>query len=196
MAYCSTCGNEVRVVSTTKKGKKRYFCDSCGKLVKAVEQAPASEGQTVTSGQPPTNQPVSSEDRTASEQPTGEEEEVTETEEEPKTAEVPTSRTKEVADDFGVWRRLYIPYDVGFAFNRVKADGLTEANDLQSWLVECVDLALEYAYRRRIVFEQVVSKDGKMKFLKEQNLSRDELLGLLKVGSISREEFETLVGGE
>jgi len=181
---CANCGNEVKEVQA--RGGTRYYCNNCKKMVKVVQQGAGGQEKA---GQEQETQEVQGWESPESE------EEVREEEKEPPRAEVPTTR-KEIADDFGVWRRIYIPYDVLFAFNRVKGDGLTECKDFQSWLVECVDLALEYAYRRRIVFEQVLSKDGKLKWIKDQGFTKEQLEGLLKIGSITKEEFNTLVGSE
>jgi len=188
--------------------KKSYvgFCPDCGtkhsllNLPKGTGTKASNKEQTVNEtnkGQTvnQTTKEQTTEVTREVEEPEGDEGEIKEETKEPERVEVPTTK-KEIADDFGVWRRIYIPYDVCFAFNRVKSDGLTDAKDLQSWLVECVDLALEYAYRRRIVFEQVLSKDGKLKWIKDQGFTKEQLEGLLKIGSITEEEFNTLVGGE
>jgi len=181
---CPDCGARIRKFIGGSKGNP----SSSGRGNKGVEET----GKSAKKGEGGTEKS----EETQPTPPSGDGgEEIAQTEEEPETAEVPTSKTREVADDFGVWRRLYIPYDVGFAFNRAKAEGLTKANDLQSWLVECVELALEYAYGWRIVFEKVTSEDGKMEFLRNKNLSQEELSGLLKTGTITQEEFEKLVGG-
>jgi len=117
--------------------------------------------------------------------------EIRETVEEPARAE-PKARA-EAVDDFGCWKRVYLPHTVFAVYNFLKAKKLTVAESISEFLAECVDLALELGFRHRIMMEQILSREERLRFLSEKQITREELKGLLKAGYLSNEEYAALI---
>jgi len=99
---------------------------------------------------------------------------------------------REAADDFGVSRRIYLPYFVYALYVMYKTERITQAETFSEWLVECVDLATKYGYRRRLVLEEILSFEERTQLLKKERFSKEELQALLRIGYITPEEYEEL----
>jgi len=108
-------------------------------------------------------------------------------------AEARTDRAGDTADEYGVSRRIYLPYFSYTLFSILKSQGVTRAENFNEWLVECIELAMKHGYRRRIILERVLEPKEIVYLLKEMKISREELETLRKVGYISDEEYKQLM---